>query len=154
MPQPVAFITNFTQARDNLTDLMTAAVRHRPVVIDRHQGKESALLVGTEDVRSWLEPLAEETLMPLEVVEEDDEVIVTATRLSLMGAGATVHAALEELADEIDDYAEVFFADYDFYRRTDQGALAPWLLRFRLSEPDEQAGILLRPLAEGRMREI
>jgi prevent-host-death family protein len=148
------FVTEFSRARDHLTDLMNEAVhRHHPVVIDRHQGKEIALLIGAEDAKAWLEPLAVETQMPLEVVEEGDETIVTATRLGLMGSGESVLDALEELADEIEDYAGAFFGNYDFYRQTPDGELAPWLLRFFFADPEDQIEILLAPLVEGRMND-
>ncbi|MGH2969599.1 MAG: hypothetical protein ACRDK0_11120 [Solirubrobacteraceae bacterium] len=141
--------TGFTEAKSHLSTLMDEVVhRHRPKVIDRHNGRESMLALPTEDA---VEIFLSTAFTPLEVTFDEEEVVVTATALSLIGDGPDLESALGELGEEIDDFARAYFDRFDFYRHTPDRELAPFLLRFLLTAPDQRTALLLEPLRRGQM---
>jgi Antitoxin of toxin-antitoxin, RelE / RelB, TA system len=141
--------TGFTEAKSQLSTLMDEVVhRHRPKVIDRHKGRESMLALQTDDAA---EIFLSAAVTPLEVAHEEDEVVVTATALSLIGDGPDLSSALEMLADEIEDFACAYFDRFDYHRHTPDRALAPFLLRLLLTSRDQRPALLLEPLKRGEM---
>lgn len=142
-------ICGFTEAKSHFSALMDDVVhRHRPKVIDRHKGRESMLALPTVDA---LEIFLAGAFTALEVAFEDDEVIVTATDLSLIGQGEDLGAALQELSEEIDDFARAYFDRFEYYRHTTERTLAPFLLRFLLTDEPQRPALLLKPLQDGQM---
>ncbi len=144
--------TGFTEAKSGLSTLMDDVVhRHRPRVIDRHGGRESMLALPTDDAA---EIFLSSAFTPLEVAFEDDEVIVTATALSLIGDGPDLESAADQLVEAIDDLARDYFDRFDFYRHSPDRELAPFLLRFLLTADDARRALLLEPLRSGRMASL
>lgn len=76
---------------------------------------------------------------------------MTAPELSLIGHGGDIQTALQALADEIDDFAGSYFERFDYFRHTVDSRLAPFLLRFVLSDEGARRELLLEPLREGEM---
>lgn len=148
--QRAAYLTTgFTEAKSHLSTLMDEVVhRHRPKVIDRHKGRESMLALPTEDA---VEIFLSAAFTPLEVAFDDGEVIVTATALSLIGEGSDLDSALGDLGEEVDDFARAYFDRFEFYRHTPDRELAPFLLRFLLTDRDQRPALLLEPLRRGEM---
>lgn len=141
---------SFTDAKSRLSSLMDEVVHsHRPKVIDRHQGREVMVALPAEDAHLYFQP----STTPLTVDFGDDEVIVTATALSLIGEGPDIHAALADLAGEIDDFAVSYFERFDYFRHTADSKLAPFLLRFILTSDEDRPALLLEPLRDGQMHE-
>lgn len=146
---PAPLTTGFTEAKSQFSMLMDEVVhRHRPKVIDRHKGRESMLALQTDDAA---EIFLSAAVTPLEVAHEEDEVVVTATALSLIGDGPDLASALEMLAGEIEDFACAYFDRFDYYRHTPDRELAPFLLRLLLTPRDQRRALLLAPLKRGDM---
>jgi Phd_YefM. len=144
--------TGFTDAKAHFSALMDEVVhQHRPKIIDRHNGRESMVAMPSDDAA---EIFLADAFTPLEVAFEENEVVVTATAMSLIGDGADIDAALEMLVDEIDGFACSYFERFDYYRHTEDRKLAPFLLRFALTAPEKRRALLLEPLREGRMAEV
>jgi hypothetical protein len=85
-----------------------------------------------------------------QVVYSEGEVTVALERFGILGFGATFDEALEDAVRELRVYAQEPFAQPMLYGATDRAAHRPWLLRFALTPPDQQAALLLedsRPTA-------
>jgi hypothetical protein len=146
---PAPLTTGFTEAKSQLSTLMDDVVhRHRPKVIDRHKGRESMVALPTDDAA---EIFLSAAVTPLEVAYEEDEVVATATLLSLIGDGPDLPSALEMLGDEIEDFACAYFDRFEYYRHTPDRELAPFLLRFLLTAREDRSALLLEPLKHGEM---
>ena len=130
---------DFSRAKSALSDLMTQVVHeHRPRVVSRHRGKERMLLVRTDDLAEYLSSFRFEP----EVVDDKGEVTVALPRFGLLGFGKTRDDALADLLEELRAYARDFFERASFYAATDRAEHAPWLLRFALTPPERQLGLL------------
>jgi predicted RNase H-like HicB family nuclease len=134
----------FAQAKARLSELMSQAVHHhQPVLIDRHRGRERALLVGAEDVAALLESFRFEPVVGL----SDGEFVVRLPQINLIAGGESYEDAIAELVELIEEYAEDFLERWEFYRHTNRWQHAPWLLRFALTPPTERRDLLTRAAA-------
>jgi prevent-host-death family protein len=140
----------FAQAKARLSELMDQAVHgHRLQLIDRHRGKEQAVLVSVEDLGMLLEGFA---FHPRVSVSEG-EFVVRLPELNLIAGGASYEDALEELEELVGLYAEDFFDRLDFYLQTDRRGQLGHLLRFALSAPGERRALFspAAPSAEAQV---
>lgn len=136
---PVLRTSDFSRAKAALSELMTEVVyEHRPRMISRRRGKERMLLVRAEDLAEYLETFRFET----ETVTDKGEVTLALPTLGLLGFGDSVEVARADLLTELRAYARDFFERASFYAETDRAAHAPWLLRFALTPPEQQALLL------------
>lgn len=133
----------FSQAKARLSDLMDQAVHaHRPQLIDRHRGKEQAVLVSVEDLAMLLEGFS---FHPRVSVSEG-EFIIRLPELGLVAGGESYEDALGELTELVDSQAEDFLARLDFYMQTDRRSQLAYLLKFALTAPEERH-LLFSPAA-------
>lgn len=130
----------FTEAKSALSELMTDVVHgHRPELIERHRGKEVAVLVAREDL---LAMLCDFRFRP-RVALGGEEATAVLEDFGLIGAGADFEAAMASLVRELRRYAHEFLVERpSFYMQTDRARHAPWLLRFALTPPDEHLDLL------------
>lgn len=136
---PIA-ITPATQAKATFSALMHEVVNgHRPQIVQRFGARDEMVLIKTGDLASWLDAF----VFPTEVTVEDGEYIAALAQMGLAGTGATFDAAIDDLVEETRVYAADYFDRPAFYAATDRGGHAPYLLRFALTPPDQQFGLLL-----------
>lgn len=130
----------FTEAKSGLSGLMTEVVHgHRTELIERHGGKEAAVLMSREDLVSLL---SDYRFRP-QVALSGNEATAVLEDLGLIGAGADFEEAMENLVRELRQYAHQFLVERPtFYLQTARARHAPWLLRFALTPPDEQLDLL------------
>jgi antitoxin YefM len=130
----------FTQAKATLSDLMTEVVHsHRPSVIARHGGKESAVLVGRGDL---LATLSEHRFRP-QIVIDGGEATAVLEDLGLVAAGGDFEEAMDHLVDQLREYAHDFLVERpSYYSQTPRARHWPLLLRFALTPRDEQLDLL------------
>jgi prevent-host-death family protein len=125
----------FAQAKARLSSLMDQAVRaHRPQLIDRHRGKEQAVLVSVEDLAMLLEGFS---FHPRVSVSEG-EFVIRLAELGLVAGGESYEDALEELIELVGAQAEDFLDRLDFYMQTDRRGQLAYLLKFALTAPEER----------------
>lgn len=136
----------FSQAKAELSALMDQVVReHRPAVIERRREAMVALSLG--DLRSLLEAFRFEP----RVVIGRKETVASLDDLGLVGSGPDLDSAIDDLLEELRDYAADFVRRYAFYMQTDRRAHAAWVLRVALTPPEEQRDLLVdEPVDEGR----
>lgn len=139
MTLPRAILTRpFSQAKSELSALMDQVVRdHRPAVIQRR--REAMVALSLEDLRALLETFRFEP----RVVIGRKETVARLDDLGLVGSGAGLDAAIDDLLEELRDYAADFVRRFAFYMQTDRRAHAPWVLRFALTPPEEQRDLLV-----------
>jgi hypothetical protein len=131
---------DFSRAKSALSDVMTQVVHeHSPRLVSRHRGKERMVLVRAEDLADYLDSFRFDP----QVVIDGGEVTVELEDLGVLGFGETVEAAMEDLVGELRAYARRFFERSAFYLQTDRARHAPWLLRFALTAPESQLGLLV-----------
>src|SRR5438874_13315186 len=106
---------------------MSMVVReHQPHLVSRHRGKESMLLLNTQDVLALLRQYRFES----RVIFSEGEVTIEMHQLSLLGFGDTFHEALADLLNELRVYAQNFFEEPSLYMNSNRREHLPWLLRF------------------------
>lgn len=128
----------FAQAKAHLSDLMDQAVHgHRLQLIDRHRGKEQAVLVSVEDLAMLLEGFA---FHPRVSVSEG-EFVVRLPELDLIAGGESYGEALDELVELVGLRAEDFLERLDFYMQTDRRGQLAYLLKFALTAPEERRSL-------------
>lgn len=128
----------FAQAKARLSDLMDQAVHgHRLQLIDRHRGKEQAVLVSVEDLAMLLEGFA---FHPRVSVSEG-EFVVRLPELDLVAGGESYEDALDELVELVGLRAEDFLERLDFYMQTDRRSQLGYLLKFALTAPEERRSL-------------
>ena len=128
----------FAQAKARLSNLMDQAVHaHRPQVIDRHRGKEQAVLVSVEDLAMLLEGFS---FHPRVSVSEG-EFVIRLPELGLVAGGESYEDALGELIDLVGSQAEDFLDRLDFYMQTDRRGQLAYLLKFALTVPEERRSL-------------
>jgi prevent-host-death family protein len=129
----------FARAKARLSDLMDQAVHgHRLQLIDRHRGKEQAVLVSVEDLALLLEGFAFHPRVSI----SEREFVVRLPELDLIAGGASYEEALEELEELVGLRAEDFFDRLDFYMQTDRRGQLGYLLRFALVAAGERRALL------------
>jgi prevent-host-death family protein len=132
----------FAQAKAHLSDLMDQAVhRHRPQLIDRHRGKEQAVLVSVADLELLLEGFRFEP----KVSVSEGEFVVRLPELGLIAGGATYEEALQELAELAEQQAEDYLDRLDFYMQTERRGQLPWLLKVALTPADDRPQLFSPP---------
>lgn len=89
----------------------------------------------------------------LEVVEDEGEYTAALPKLGVLGFGASLDEAIDDLLVEVRAYAIDYFERATFYAATDRSEHAPWLLRFALTPAAEQRA-LVASLSAGRFRAI
>jgi len=130
----------FAQAKARLSNLMDQAVHaHRPQLIDRHRGKEQAVLVSVEDLAMLLEGFS---FHPRVSVSEG-EFVIRLPELGLIAGGESYEDALEELIELVGAQAEDFLDRLDFYMQTDRRGQLAYLLKFALTAPEERHSLFL-----------
>jgi len=128
----------FTWVKAHLSDVMTSVVAlHRPHQVVR-RGKEAMVLVNRDDLSNALRHFVFTTA----VIFDEGEVTVEVPQVGVLGFGETLDAALDDAVEELRLYADRFFEKAAFYMASDRRDHAPWLLRFALTQPDEQRGLL------------
>jgi hypothetical protein len=137
----------FSDAKAKLSDLMTAAVHGRhPLLIERHRGKESMLLIGRDDVGALLESFE----FHPKVSVSEGEFVVRLAELGLIAGGSSLDEAFDELVELTEEYARTFFQRLGFYMETDRRGQFPWLVRFALTPPDERRRLFVGAVTSGR----
>lgn len=136
----------FAQAKARLSDLMDQAVHgHRVQVIDRHRGKEKAVLVSVDDLGVLLEGFE---FHPRVSVSEG-EFVIRLPELNLIAGGATYEDALGELVEQAEQQAQNFLGRLDYYMQTDRRGQLGWLLKLALATPEERLSLFSsRPAGE------
>ncbi len=128
----------FAQAKAKLSDLMDQAVHgHRVQVIDRHRGKERAVLVSVDDLGMLLEGFE---FHPRVSVSEG-EFVIRLPELNLIAGGASYDDALGELVELAEQQAQNFLDRLDYYMQTDRRGQLGWLLKLALTSPDERRSL-------------
>lgn len=126
----------FAQAKAHLSDLMDQAVhRHRPQLIDRHRGKEQAVLVSVAD----LDQLLEGFQFQPKVSVSEGEFVVRVPELDLIAGGASYEEAVQELVALAEQQAENYLDRLDFYLQTDRRGQLPWLLKVAVTPADQRS---------------
>jgi hypothetical protein len=137
------FQTGFTEAKRHLSDLMTGVVHeHRPVQVNRHGEKEQMFLLARRELEDLLELTGQR--FETRVFFDDGEVSVSLPAFSLIGAGETFDAAVEDLVDLLRQYCAQYLRRLDFYRQTDRRALLPLVFLFALTPAARQGDLLLK----------
>lgn len=133
----------FARAKARLSDLMDQAVHdHRPQLIDRHRGKEQALLVSVGD----LEMLLEGFEFHPKVSVSDGEFVIRLPELGLIAAGASYETALDELVELAEQQALDYLDRLDFYMQTDRRGQLGWLLKIALAPAAERRALFSSPV--------
>lgn len=129
----------FAQAKAKLSDLMDQAVHdHRLQLIDRHRGKEQAVLVSVAD----MEMLLEGYQFHPRVSVSDGEFVIRLPELNLIAGGASYEAAVDEMVELAEECAQNYLDRLDFYMQTDRRGQLGWLLKLALAAPDERRSLL------------
>lgn len=128
----------FAQAKAKLSDLMDQAVHgHRVQVIDRHRGKERAVLVSVDDLGMLLESFE----FHPRVSVSKGEFVIRLPELNLIAGGASYDDALGELVELAEQQAQNFLDRLDYYMQTDRRGQLGWLLKLALTSPDERRSL-------------
>lgn len=123
----------FSEAKARLSDLMTAVVHdHRPKAIDRHRGKEEMFLLGRDQLLAMLDAFE----FKPKVSVSEDEFVLRLPELGLVAGGESLDAALDELLELAEAYAEQYLERYEFYRETDRRRHLPWVARIAFTHPE------------------
>jgi hypothetical protein len=97
--------------------------------------------VNAADMADWLRRYRFEPT----IVLSNGEVTAELAQFGLLGFGATVDEALDDLLVEMRAYSHRFFDRSGLYVQSDRREHWPWLLRFALTPPDEQHLLLVEP---------
>lgn len=139
----------FAQAKARLSDLMDRAVHdHRMQLIDRHRGKEQAVLVSVDDLGMLLEGFE----FHPRVSVSDGEFVIRLPELNLIAGGASYEAALGELVELAEQQAQDFLNRLDYYMQTDRRGQLGWQLKLALTAPDQRRALFspAPPASEAR----
>jgi prevent-host-death family protein len=132
----------FARAKARLSDLMDRAVHgHRLQVIDRHRGKERAVLVSVDDLGMLLEGFE----FHPRVSVSNGEFVVRLPELNLIAGGASYEDALGELVELAEHQAQNFLDRLDYYMQTDRRGQLGWLLRLALTAPEDRRLLFSSP---------
>lgn len=132
----------FNEAKGNLSSFMSDVVRrHSLRLLERGRAdREELVAVSTEDLLRGLTGCRLDARVSF---DEGDSVIARLPEFGLVVSGKDFDAAIDALHDELLDYCDDFFTDFDFYRHTDRVTHFPSLLRFALTPDDQRRGLLL-----------
>jgi hypothetical protein len=130
---------DFSPAKATLSDVMDDVFHgHRLRLVSRHHGKEQMLLVRPEDLMELLDGHRLNVL----AVYDEGEVTLRVPEMGVLGAGATLAEATDDLLSELRIYAERFFEEPARYMATSRKAHAPALLLFALAGEERQRSML------------
>lgn len=139
MASPTVPTIDFSPAKSQLSDVMTQVFHgHQPRIVSRHHGKEQMLLVRPDDLVTMLG----EHRIDVQAVYDQDEVTLRVPDMGVLGFGATLDEAVDDLLDELRAYATRFFREPARFMATSRGAHAAAILRFALADEDEQRRML------------
>ncbi len=139
MATPSVPTIDFSPAKSQLSDVMTQVFHgHQPRIVSRHRGKEQMLLVRPDDLVAMLG----EHRLDVQAVYDADGVTLRVPEMGVLGFGETLDEAVDDLLDELRAYATRFFREPARFIATSRGAHAAALLRFALSNGDEQRRML------------
>jgi hypothetical protein len=147
MPTSAVPSIDFSPAKSQLSDVMTQVFHgHQPRIVSRHHGKEQMLLVRPDDLVAMLG----EHRLDVQAVYDADGVTLRVPEMGVLGFGETLDEAVDDLLIEMGAYASRFFSEPARFMATSRGAHAAALLRFALSDDDEQRRMLgiEQPVAE------
>ena len=132
----------YSEAKAGFSAMVRRATQeHSPVVFERQRGgDEGVVVVDRDDLAEALRDHRFET----DVFIEGGRYAIGLEDFGLHGAGATFEEALADLLEALRVYADDYFAQLEFYRRTPNRAnhYLP-LLRFRATPADKQLELLL-----------
>lgn len=134
---------SYSTAKARFSALVRRATQeHTPVVFERQRGGPAGVVVVDRD--DLARALADEHRFRTEVFIADGRYSIVLEDFGLHGSGPDFEAALAELLDSLREYADEYFAQLEFYRRTPNRAkhYLP-LLRFRATPADKQLDLLL-----------
>ena len=130
---------SFGDAKENFSGFVSKVVRdHAPRIVERSRGQESILVLPVADLVAGFAKCEFDARVTF-----GESVVATLPQFGLVANGQTFELAMDHLVDELAEYAEDFFSDFDFYRHTDRVAHLPWLLRFVLTPPETRLSLLL-----------
>lgn len=130
----------FSPAKANLSSLVTSVVHdHAPRMIERHRGREAALLLNPDDLRALLEAHPIRTNASVEA----GEFTVAVPDWGVAGFGDTFDAATDDLLEQMRSYATDYLGRLAFYLATNRREHAPAVMRFALTPDEEQRQLLL-----------
>lgn len=139
----------FSDAKATLSTVVDGAVRgHEPVLIERNRGKESVLMVSSEDLSEALRgPYS--SMFENEVFIENGIYSVALEGFGLHGTGSSLDEAVDDLVQVLAEYSARYFRDLEYYRRTPNriGHYLPLLL-FRSADERGRRALLLDPARE------
>ncbi|HEV8340007.1 MAG TPA: type II toxin-antitoxin system Phd/YefM family antitoxin [bacterium] len=127
---------SFSEARSQLSRLFDEVIEDlRPVLI-RRKGREEALLVRRTDLEVLLEPFS---LTAQVMREKDASVTIAVDELEWAVNAPTREAAVEELLNDLRQYAGDYLARAPlFLRAPNRRRHFPYVLRILLASSDEQ----------------
>jgi len=132
----------YSKAKAGFSAMVRQATQgHSPVVFERQRGgREGVVVVDRDDLARALDDHRFET----EVFIDNGRYSIGLEDFGLHGTGSNFDEALADLLDALRDYADDYFDQIEFYRRTPNRAkhYLP-LLRFRATPADKQLGLLL-----------
>lgn len=130
---------DFSPAKSQLSDVMTQVFHgHQPRIVSRHRGKEQMLLMRPDDLVAMLG----EHRLDVQAVYDVDGVTLRVPDMGVLGFGETLDEAIEDLLFQLRAYATRFFREPARFMATSRGMHAAALLRFALSDEDEQQRML------------
>lgn len=134
--------TALSEAKAHLSDVMSEVVqRQRPVVVDRHRGKELMFLFAPEHMESLLSHFRFDP----QVSFDTGEVTIYSPELNLTAGGESFDEALADLVTAAEEYAQDFFDRQAFYAHTDRMSHLPWLLRLAITPPEARRELFVEP---------
>lgn len=126
---------DFSPAKSQLSEYMTRVFHyHQPHLVSRHHGKEQMLLLRPDDLVAMLG----DRQFDVRAVYDSDEVTLRIPDLGVLGFGETLDEAVDDLLEEVRDYATRFFEEPARFMATSRRSHAATLLRFALADEDEQ----------------
>jgi hypothetical protein len=139
MSDPIVPTTEFSPAKSHLSDVMTHVFHgHQPQLVSRHHLKEQMLLVRPDDLVAMLG----NQHLDVQAISDGDEVTLRVGEMGVLGFGATIEEATEDLLVELRAYAARFFGDAARFMATSRATHAGALLRFALSTDEAQRRML------------
>lgn len=132
--------TAFSPAKANLSELVTSVVHdHALRMIERHRGRESALMLNPDDLRAVLESHPVHSVASVEA----GEFIVAVPDWGVAGFGRTFEGAVYDLLEQMRSYAQDYLAKLSFYLETNRREHAPAVIRFALTAEEGQRDLVL-----------
>jgi predicted RNase H-like HicB family nuclease len=94
-------------------------------------------LLGRDELLAMLEPFEFEP----KVTVSEEEFVIRLPELGLVAGGESLDAALDELVEIAEAYAEQYLSRYEFFRETDRRRHLPWAARIAFTRPEARRGL-------------